>query len=54
MFFSASGLETEGQIKEKQKMKFAVTCSFQKVIQTLTFRRRKKFDSSLNIVNFLL
>ena len=44
-FISALGRETEKQIK-LAKNKIALTCSFEKVIQTLAFRSRKKFDNS--------
>ena len=44
-FFSALGPETEEKIK-LAKLKFAFTCSFQKVIQTLALRGREKFDNS--------
>ena len=40
--FSALGPETEEQIKLVKK--FALTCSFQKVIRMLAFRGREKFD----------
>ena len=41
VFFSALGPETEEQIKlAKNKIRF----DFQKVIQTLAFRGREKFD----------
>ena len=43
LFFGALGPETEEQIKLAKK-KFALTCSFQKVIRTLAFRGREKFD----------
>ena len=45
IFFSSLGPETEEQIKLTKK-KFAFTCSFKKVIRTLTFRGREKFDNS--------
>ena len=41
VFFSALGPETERQIK-LAKNKFALTCSFQKVIRTLAFRGCEK------------
>ena len=44
-FFCVLGPETEEKIKLAKK--FALTCSFQKVIRTLTFRGRAKFDNSL-------
>ena len=43
--FSALGPETEEQIKLARD-KFALTFSFEKVIRTLAFRGREKFDNS--------
>ena len=44
-FFSALGPETDEQMK-LAKTKFVLTYSFQKMIQTLAFRGRQKFDNS--------
>ena len=44
VFFSTLGPKTKEQIN-KQKTKFAFTCSSQKVIRTLAFRGREKFDN---------
>ena len=43
--FSDLGPETEERIK-LAKDKFALTCSFEKVIRTLAFRRLEKFGNS--------
>ena len=40
--FGALGSETEEQMKLVKK--FALTCSFQKVIRMLVFRGHEKFD----------
>ena len=45
MFFSALGLETEEQIKLVQN-KIRFDLCFQKVIRTVAFRGREKFDNS--------
>ena len=47
-FFSALGPETEEQIKlAKNKIRFdCLVVSFKKVIRTLAFRGREKFDNS--------
>ena len=45
--FSALGSETEELIiLVKAKDKICLTCSFQKVIRTLSFRGSEKFDNS--------
>ena len=49
-FFSALGWEMEEHNKIA-KAKFALTCSFEKVIQMFAFRGREKFDNSFNFKN---
>ena len=46
-FFNVLGPEMEGKLK-KQKTKFALNCSFQKVIWMLAFTGREKFDNSFH------
>ena len=55
VFFRALGPETEVEIK-LAKNKISFTCSFQKVIRTLAFRGREKFDNSfyLKILSLVL
>ena len=45
LFYSAWAPETGEHIKEA-KNKIALKCNVQKVIPTLAFRRREKFDNS--------
>ena len=47
-FFSALGPETEEQIR-LAKTKFALRCSFQKVIRTFALRGREKLDNSFDL-----
>jgi len=44
-FFSALCPETEVKNKIGDKQKFALTCSFQKVIRLLPFSGREKFNN---------
>ena len=51
-FFSALGPETEEQMKLVKDLKFALTCSFEKVFWTLAFRGHEKFDNSFDFKFF--
>ena len=51
MFFSPFGPDTGKQVNWRQ-IRFALTCSFQKVIRALAFSGRKKFGNSCHF-NFL-
>ena len=44
--FNASGLETQEEIKLAKYIMIALSCIFQKLIQTFAFRIRKKFNNS--------
>lgn len=50
-FFSALGWEMEEHNKIA-KAKFALTCSFEKVIRKLAFTGRENFDNSFNFKHF--